>query len=441
MAQLFLCIENVPIFQVDKIFYSNPVHAGQQRSTRFQDFKDPKYIKLPSSVEKPTRESYENVMQYWMKCYCDALEPTQTALSSYFKPESENKQHQGALQARTFDMARSFLPIGLQSSVALVMSARSWSELVGYLKGSNQIADLELGNLLHTLLTGHKELEKLGYSPEADNLIRHSEANFTRDNSSEKILNLLKENVNKRKNIVPKEDFNIDLSHDSIRSVIEHYMLLINPLLDSKKITVNRKVLEKIGDILSKSHNHHNQIGPVSQTGGILIEGFGDYGGILKDINRHRSLERFYPLFSNQLNIQAELDREEKDCFVTYEYLKIPQFRALRKDYEDKLVEGYKLINNWMGLAKKSMDQDMLREYTRYLLPHCHLSRYRLYGSVDDWQYVGNLRSRNGGHIQYRKASYLWIKELAKKSPLLKGFYEILPEVDAKSRAQFFDRS
>lgn len=452
MAQLFICIENVPIFQIQRLFYMNAVHAGQERSTRFQNFEKPNYIKIPSTIEgnkvsKKLIESYDNVMQYWMASYRKVLEPTKTALMTYFKPEKDNKQHESALQARTFDMARSFLPVGLESSVALVMSARSWAELIGFLNGSNQIVDRELGVLLFKLLNSTNELEKLGYIPEADNLIRHTEANLTRENSTEKILKLLKKEIGKKKiKLIKKKtdvnkNFKILMQHDAILSTIYHYILILEPMADLSKIKISKRILEKIGEVLAQEHNHHNQIGTVAQTGSILIDGIGDYGGILKDINRHRSLERFFPLFSNQLDIDNELNRDEKDCFFIYEYLRFPQFEALKDEYEKMLTEGYKMVKEWKKLAKKELKNDAIREYTRYLLPHSHATRYRLYGSLDDWQYLVNLRTRNGGHIQYRLTAYNWLEKLADINPIFKGFLKKIPNVDVTSRMQFFDRT
>lgn len=102
---------------------------------------------------------------------------------------------------------------------------------------------------------------------------------------------------------------------------------------------------------------------------------------------------------------------------------------------------AYKRVKAWIKIAKNELDDELLREYARYLLPHAHAARYRMYGSVDDWQYVVGLRTRNGGHIAYRDLSYTWLEDLAKETPLFKSLLAKLPKVDPKSREQFFDRS
>lgn len=446
MAELFVCIENAPMVQVQKIFYMNPVHSGQERSTRFQNFEEPNYIKLPKGTSKKVIDEYDAIIHEWMSHYLETLEPTKQAFVKYFRPNMKDRGHLGALQARTFDTSRGFLPIGLETSFALVMSARGWADLIGQLRGSNQTIDRELAEILYTLLTGNKEFEKLGYTPEADGLIRHTEANQTRNISTKKILSELKK-IKGLKNHKIRADMEknvqIEMKPDAVQKFIEHYMLLLNPLVNIKasKLKFSNKLLKKIGKYLFEQHNHHNQIGNIGQTGSILIEGFGDYGGVLKDINRHRSLERFFPLLSDHFDLKAELNRPENECYFLYDYLHIPELKALKKDYTNRFNGTYARVKKWIKMAKKELPEEVLREYARYLLPHGHAARYRLYGSVDDWQYVTHLRTRNGGHIAYRNLSYNWLEGLNKKSPIWDKMLKKIPKVDPASREQFFDRS
>ncbi|MBD3280626.1 hypothetical protein GF389_03830 [Candidatus Dojkabacteria bacterium] len=452
MAGLFVCIENIPMFLAQKLFYMNPVHSGQERSTRYQNFEEPKFVKMPEGTDEKVAKEYEEIFKYWMQSYREMMEPTKRKLREYFKPEEDSKNHESALQARTFDTARFFLPIGLETSMALSMSARSWAELIGYLRASNLLVAKELGEMLFELLAGNEELKKAGYIPEADGLIRHTEANKTRNNSTKKILALLREaggeTRNKEKNVdnihvkSPQiENSEASFQNDAIDNYLSHYMLLNNPLAELSEFRASKELQNSIGKIISKHHNHHNQIGTVSQTGAILMEGFGDYGSVLKDINRHRSFERFFPLLEDWVDIDAELERPEPECYFLCDYLDIGSFKDLREDYTKKFDEGYKRVQKWSKKAKESTSEDVRREYTRYLIPHAHACRYRLYGSIDDWQYLLHLRVRNGGHIAYRKLSDDWLKKLAQKTPLFIGIQEKLETVDHTSREQFFDRS
>ena len=92
-----------------------------------------------------------------MQNYQDLLEPTKIALMQYFKIDEDDKQQVSALTARTFDTVRYFLPMGLQTSLGFVMSARMWSEMISQLGASKYNIENELGNLIHELLStpGH----------------------------------------------------------------------------------------------------------------------------------------------------------------------------------------------------------------------------------------------------------------------------------------------
>lgn len=444
MADLFLCLENVPMITAMRIFNTNPVLAGQERSTRFQNFQKPEYIKLPSSVKnQPLRDEYDDIINTHMGNYRNLLEPTKIALTQYFKIDEENKQQLSALTARTFDTVRYFLPLGLQTSLGFVMSARMWSELISQLGASKYNVENELGKLILELLSTPNH-SKTDYIPEADGLIRHTENNYSRKESTKAILKILSKDFIKDESVQISrrldKNLQVKLGTNQTENLLRHYQLLLHPLSENRKNKVSDKKLEEISDIIFKHHNHHNQLGNVAQSGTIGIEGFADFG-VLKDLNRHRSMERFVPIWNDNINLEEELDRDDKHCFFLCNYLHIPELIGLRKEYQKRLSAIYQRIRDWHQGAKKTIGEDLALEYTTYLLPHAHATRYRFYGSFDDLQYTINLRSRNGGHIAYRSATYSWLKKLAKADPLWNGLLKKIPPVDPASREQFLDRS
>lgn len=445
MAGLFVCLENIPMFLAQRLFYMNPVHSGQERSTRYQNFQAPIFQKLPKDTDPEIRNDYEAIFAEWMKHYTEMLEPTKEALKKYFKPKQGNKSHENALQARAFDTARFFLPIGLKTSMAMGMSARSWAELIGYLRASRLTVGKELGEMLFILLTGNEELKQKGYEPEADGLIRHTDANHTRNNSTKDILEILKKTRytinNKNIEKIQIHNSQISPSTNAETDTIKHYLLLSNPLADLHNMGIEKNTIKQISKVLFANHNHHNQIGTLAQSGAIMIEGFGDYGSILKDINRHRSLERIFPLLEEYTDVDAELNRPLEQMYFLCDYLEIEGFEKLRKDYSMRFNRTYEKILNWKDKAKRELSENIRTEFTKYLLPHAHACRYRIYGSVDDWQYLVHLRTRNGGHIAYRKLTYDWLEKLAKKYKIFSTIQNNIPKPETNSRKQFFDRS
>ena len=446
MAQVFVCIENVPIFISMHTFYSNPVYSGQERSTRFQDFSKPNYIKLPKGTDKQAEELYTKVMNHWIQVYTQLKDKTYIALKRVYKVDEENPKQASALRARAFDTVRYFVPLGMKTSFGIQMSARSFGEFISFLGASPMKAEQQIAKMLLDLLSGNvKELSEQGYIPEADGLVRHTEPNLARVKSTGEILKLIAKYIKPIPNgLVSKHithGFKLSTKHDINLDIITHYALMLYPNanFELSKEQVHELNL-KIGKILAKYHNHHVQIGNIAQTGAILFDGFADLG-TLKDLNRHRSLERFIPVWEPTSNILGEFERSHKDMFGLADYLEHPELKDLRKEYEEAYLQGYELLAEWLEKAPNLVSQETFNEYTRYLLTHGHKTRYRIYGSLDDLQYTINLRTRNGGHIAYRNLTYHWGKKLAQKFPLFEGFLENIVPVDPFSREQFVDRS
>jgi len=442
MADLFLCLENIPMFDAERFFYLNPVHSGQGRSTRFQDFSKPQYIKIPKSlkVTKELRQGYEDIILLALKYYLELKGPVTEKYIEYFKIDKDNTQENGALMARVFDTIRYFLPIGLQTSIGVLMSARAWAERISYYRASKFSTEREIGEMIYLLLSGTKELQDLGYMPEADTLIRHVEADLSRNDSAKENMEIIKKMKLQSKEAEQKYmEFDISTKNDAVEQLIRNYMLMLEPY---KKYDYSKKELlniqREIAPVISKYHNHHHQMGNVAQSGSILIEGVTDYG-VLKDLIRHRSFEKFIPLLEENFDISIDLDRETP--FGMCNYLEIPEMKKLKDEYQKDMKDLYSKIRVWNKLAKKELSKEMANEYTRYLLPHGHATKYKFYASVDDLAYTIALRSRNGGHIAYRKLTYDWLVVLAKKNPFWNGLLSKLPEVKIDSREQFVDRS
>lgn len=435
MADIFLCLENIPILMAQRFFYTTPVHAGQERSTRYQDFSKPKFVKFPRSmkVSKKIRESYESLFHEALSNYSSLRLKTEKEFIAYYG-EPKDAGARSALQARVFDTIRYFIPIGLQTSIGVVCSARTWAEKISYYRASKFSIERELGELIYDLLMGNCGLKELGYIPEADGLIRHTEADNSRNESTEEIKKLLKGKFK----IFNK--LRIGVNKDPSNEMLINYYLLKDPDIDINFTKRNIELEKKISSIIFKYHDHHHQLGNIAQSGAYLIEGVTDYG-VLKDLIRHRSFEKFIPLFEEQMDIEKLMEKEPEDMYRLCDYLEYDEFKDLRMEYTKKMTEYYSKVKDWYQLSKSELDSDLINEYTRYLFTHSLKLRYKVYGSFDDIAYTIALRTRNGGHIAYRRLTREWLRLLALRYPLWQGLDKKLPKVDIGSKDQFYDRS
>jgi thymidylate synthase ThyX len=446
MADLFICIENIPLLLGKKLFNQIPVLAGQERSTRYQNYSKPDYISLPAGPEIPEkiRQGYEAIIKKAYRDYTELLAETKRELGTSFKISPEDKALQKVLEARSFDTARYLIPQGACTSLGILTSARSWSDTISFFRASPALLDRELAELLFELLKGPESLVKEGYVPEADNLIRHSEANYSSYESTEAVLQLISKWQLKlpRRKITSSAltSFAVTETNSAMQSLLRNYLLIRDPLSADREVNLTPRLWQDFGKVIFGKHNHFNQLRTLGQQGAIAIEGMADLG-VLKDLNRHRSLERVVPLFNELTSIDAELDRPDSKMYFLCDYLFLPGLESLRIKYQNRLGATYALIRKWLQDTKGKIPAELRNEYAKYLLPYAHATAYRFYGSVDDLQYTVHLRTRNGGHIGYRGLTYAWAQKLAKLNPFWKGVLNNVPKVDPASREQFLDRS
>lgn len=431
MAHTNIFVEDASILDELVFFYRNYLVDGQGRSARYQDYSKAKYLAVPSTQgSDKVRALYKRIITKSLQDYTETLAPTKEYLRGMFGDVPER-----ALDSRTLDCIKYFLPLGLKTSYGGVISARELSNrYVSYLLGTNDPVGKRIGQLILDLMTKSRD----GYTPEVANLLRHSEARLrTTPLLVEYVANNLQSvstTSSSFKLMAPEENL-VAYESNCDEALLSNITALINPLLlDSVNGTDD--LYQALGSILFSHHTHHNEMGNEAQSGSISVKGMADVGSI-KDLLRHRSLRRFVPLLHEECSVIKELDRAESSCFYLPPYIE----GKLLRDYSTRLVSTYELIKEWYSLALADMSIDVVNYYTKRMLPHAHATQYVLSGSISDWSYVTQLRVRNGGHIQYRMIAYEIAQALTKLSPLFGALAAKLPEPLIDSREQFVDRS
>jgi hypothetical protein len=430
LGSILVCIENISALDAAKFFYRNPTQSGQERSTRYQNFSKPSYQQLPSTVPSVIADKYNSIMQSCYNAYNTLLPLTESALQELFSIDVGNKQELSALKSRTFDTVRYTLPVGHTTSLAAVMSARDWSKNIGWYLGSSLPNERELGTLLFELLTG-TGFENTGYIPEAKELIRHAEPNNTADKFEQEFVNSFKG--------VPTSNYYANLFTQSLDTSFKQIEDTGNPLNSIKKnYTALLSTFSSKFDVekFFKTFNHYNQAGNLAQTGAFGFEGVMDFG-TLKDLNRHRSTERVFPLLHNAF----DLDKCSNNNFFLCEYLYHNSLTDLAATYRSKISTILHNVQSFYTKYKEQLDELGLLPYIKYLLPYATATPYRMYMSVDDFQYIYHLRTRNGGHISYRSLVMGWCCELASNYREFSYLLDTEPNVRYFSHEQFIDRS
>lgn len=436
MSHNMIFIERVPMVTAMRFFYLNPKQDGQERSTRFQDFSSPDFFPCPNPK---VAELYDKIMHKQVSAYNALHDETRSTLQKKYEVDTSDKKQASALDARTFDTLRHLIPMGMRTNFCAIMSSRDWARYIGTMRGSSQHAEQVVGDMLYELLTGNTELVEQGYIPESDTLIKYADANTSAEETTKNLKNILT-NFPFGKN---EENYEHRIAYrvNPANQLIDHLMLLIKNkqyaginTLDYNAGSV-KSFLSLIGKEIFSNHNDRKQLGPLFQTGSVMIKGTLDVGA-LKDFNRHRSLERFIPYLDNGITKEALLDNRYNLC----DYLKQPGLTELAFKYQNHFDSLYTDIKQF------ALNTSVSNEELRYMLPHAHNTPFRMYGSLDDMMYVQNLRLRPGGHINYRTEARRWCDAFTHgEIPFLRELWlplaEKLPTPDPASREQFLDRS
>jgi thymidylate synthase ThyX len=451
MAMLFAYIENVPRYLMFQFFYSTALGGGQERSSRFQDFS--KAVPPQFSVYLPdgeTSEKYaslqstgDHLFHSLVGAYQELLPVVQETFTNIYQPEAGDKKQASALQARTFDTVRAFLPAGTNTSGAYITSSREWARLCVTLKSSHFAEARYLGEQLDTLFNPPESVaQKIKYVPEAPDLLRHTEADPRTDAVLAALQPLVADLVTsisgkpKLPTYHPQKVRHLMNQLSPASGYLYFSLLRLYPMLTARAFTewygtLSTYTKHQLSTILFSGYDHHAHVPNYGHTGGYTFEIKAALSEII-DFNRHRAWGRFTPFLET-----ADTTTLINDGYTLPLYLEHKRCAKLRDRYTSILDNHYKALSK----LSKQIPAEVSPRFLLSLLPNAHYVRYYLTGGPQELSYLPQLRVRPGGHINYRVLAYRLAEEAATIDPLLQAIQ--LPkdqEPHPFSRTEFFDR-
>jgi hypothetical protein len=458
MAQLFAYIEQIPDHYSTIFFNETSVGGGQQRSTRYQDFGNSKPLGLESLGIDKTVENYDlinqnllNLQQYALEKYKDYQTKLTTEYTRVYNIDENNKSETGALVARVFDSTRYFLPSGLmnKTSLAYITSAREWARLISVFKASNEYNLVCLAEQLEVLFAPEDSVaQDLKYTPEAPDLIRHTEA----DTITNQNLNILQKYLIEHLKVDEILEFSKSITCHKLKAellpvnlsagskiLLQHIITLYpNASIQSilqfiDNLNIEQKVY--ISKIIFKDFNHHKQMGNLFRvnTHSFVLT---CSNSELRDLNRHRAWGRYIPIL-NTTNYESIL---YTGYTLPLYLIKNPALKSIRQEFEQDLQEYYTRLQKFVDLSSQ---YNWFPQYIyTQLLPFAHIFTSFFHGSPKEISYMTQLRVRPGGHINYRQLAYDIAILGSKSESLLEGMTPAhITKPDACSREEFIDRS
>ena len=119
-ASVSVFLENISLLAAKRV-EATPLFNGQECSTRYIDFSK------QGLTDPLDTELSRQILKGWMFLYYELQEPIKEHLISLNPcPSTESEAlWTKAIQAKVFDVVRSFLPVAIQTSVALSMPMRA----------------------------------------------------------------------------------------------------------------------------------------------------------------------------------------------------------------------------------------------------------------------------------------------------------------------------
>ncbi|MEX0596545.1 MAG: hypothetical protein WD512_08580 [Candidatus Paceibacterota bacterium] len=458
MAQLFAYIEQIPDHYSTIFFNETSVGGGQQRSTRYQDFGNSKPLGLDSLGIDSNSEGHDKInqslldlQQYSLNKYKYWQNKLTTEYIKAYGIDEDNKSETGALVARVFDSTRYFLPSGLmnKTSLAYITSAREWARLISVFKASEEYSLVCLAEQLEILFAPDDiEAQQLGYTPEAPDLIRHTEADTITNNNLIQLQKYLEDELHIEQSLeflntisYHKADAELlDINLSAGAKILLQHIITLYPNAYIKSIlafinNLSQKQQIQVSEILFKDFSHHKQMGNlfrVNTHSFVLTSSNSE----LRDLNRHRAWGRYIPALSTNQYKQILYTGYTLPLYLAEN----PQLNTIREEFEQDLREYYIKLQNFIDISSA---YKWFPQYTYIqLLPFAHILTSFFHASPKELSYMTQLRVRPGGHINYRYLAYK-IAKLGSESELL--LQSMIPdnmlEPNPCSREEFIDRS
>ncbi|MBU8916015.1 FAD-dependent thymidylate synthase [Bacillus sp. FJAT-29953] len=408
LAHIAIAIENISIWAA-MIIVDEPLWDGQERSTRYQDFKKTKYY-IPEDVTGQYNQianemfnKYDDLSNRILNYYTD----------KYKQPEGMSKEsYLRTLKARAFDVGRYWLPLCTKTSLGQITNARTLERQVSRLLTSkleevreiaNEIRESVVKNEPFNLLleknkdfTLSQELDyKLKTGPLLPTLAKYMNKNEFYENS----INSLKEVAkNLFRNMVPEKTPGVAL-YTNVNPLIHACTVLLYNVSNFSYGQVSEVVekldksqKEEILDIAFRYRGRHDSWLRELQSQPLIFDITMDIGSF-RDLNRHRKVTKILQNPSFDLG------------FAVPEVIQSTRFE---NDYITEMRNHFERIKNTFNSANSE---------NLYLLPLGTLCRSLHQMDIQEAAYIIELRTGSAGHFSYREVAYKMYEELDKKYP------------------------
>jgi thymidylate synthase ThyX len=436
LAHIALAIERLSILAAIELA-DEQRWDGQERSTRYQDFKKSGYYTPDFGSDDEGRKLYRETLDFLFAEY-EALSAhmTQYLINITPKPaDMKQDAYERTLKARAFDITRYLLPLATNTSLGEIVNARTLETQVAHLLSHTHKEVRVLGESLKKAATGaaynvnaeslqdlvariravdaelgaRAEQELLHEVCVAPTLVKYADPNAyemeTRRGLRQAAREMMAgEAVAPSKAIVDlldEEPLEVEIATTLL---YEHCHHSYRQIRQAVQVAGERRRREII-DLGLKHRGRHDEMLRGFRAGqqfrfDILM----DTGGF-RDMHRHRRCIQVMQGFTTQHGFEMLLDMEDAGVRGRYELAMRRVQTAVEKLSVRKTPEA--------------------EENAQYAIPLAYRKRALFKMDFAEAVYISELRTTPAGHVSYRNVAYAMYEAVARKYPALAKYFRV----------------
>ena len=436
LAHLALAIERLSILAAIELV-DEQRWDGQERSTRYQDFRKSGYYTPDFGADEEARTLYRETMDFLFAEY-DELSAVMTdyLISITPKPaDMKQEAYERTLKARAFDITRYLLPLATNTSLGEIVNARTLENQVAHLLSHTHKEVRSLGESLKKAATG------AAYNVNAESLqdlvarIREVSPELGARAEQE----LLRE-VRVAPTLVKYADpnpYEMETRRELRQAARE--LLASEPVAPSKAIVdlLDEEPLEvEIATTLLYEHCHHSyrQIRQAVQVAGerrrreIIDLGLRHRGKHDEMLRGFRAGQQFRFDILMDTGGFRDMHRHRR-CIQVMQGFTVQHGYEMLLDMEDAGVRGR--FDAAMRLVQTAVQKlagrgtDEAEENSQYAIPLAFRKRALFKMDFAEAVYISELRTTPAGHVSYRNVAYGMYEAVARKYPALAKYFRV----------------
>jgi thymidylate synthase ThyX len=435
LAHIALAIERLSILAAIAVA-DEQRWDGQERSTRYQDFKKSGYYTPDFAGDHEALDLYRQTIENLFAEYQLLSERMALYLASITPKPTEMKQeaYERTLRARAFDISRYLLPLATNTSLGEIVNARTLESQVSHLLSHTHREVRHLGELLKRAATSpaynvnQESLRGLveqirAVSPElasraeqellrevrvAPTLVKYADPNAYEIETRRELRQLAAELMGNLPvapaplvDLLDDEPLEVELATTLVYEHSDYSYRQIRSAVEAAGERIRREII----DMGLRHRGKHDEIlRPFCAGQGFRFDILMDIGGF-RDMHRHRRCVQIGQEFTTRHGYDAPVELESAGA---------------RENYDAVMQRAAQAVEQ---LAQKPGAQ--AKENAQYAIPLGFRKRTLFKMDFAEVLYIAELRTTPAGHSSYRNVAYAMYEAVAKRYPALAQYFRV----------------